>query len=67
MIGAVIFFFGLADLLLSWVGIDLYGSVLGIHLPDFIWNFSYWVAMGIGGLLWGSNRITDYFNGEDNQ
>ena len=60
-IGALVFLWGLADLVLSWMGTDLWGSV-GIQLPDLIWQFSHYVAMGIGFAIFSMGG-----SGDDNE
>lgn len=50
IIGGLIFLWGAADLVLSWGGTDLWGSV-GIQLPDIIWQYSHYAAMVIGGVI----------------
>ena len=47
----IIIAFGLADVGLSWVGIDVWGT-MGVTLPDVIWSYSGFIEMAIGyGLL----------------
>ncbi len=45
--GILLIIWGFADLGLSWMGTDLYGSI-GIQLSDAIYPFTHWIAMGIG-------------------
>jgi hypothetical protein len=50
--------FGLADVGLSWVDIDVWGAI-GVTLPDAIWSYSGFIEMAIGyGLLklWGMGK-----------
>lgn len=51
IVGSILVLFGLADLVSSFMEIDLWGGVLGIQLPDIIWKFSAYIEMLIGYLL----------------
>lgn len=45
--GILLVVWGFADLGLSWGGTDLYYEI-GINLPNAIYPFTHWIAMGIG-------------------
>ncbi|MBM7069833.1 hypothetical protein [Actibacterium sp. 188UL27-1] len=49
-LGGAIFLWGAADLVLSWTGMDLWAEV-GVTLPEFIWQFSHYAAMALGGVI----------------
>ncbi len=51
IVGAILCLFGLADLVSSFMEIDLWGGVLGIQLPEIIWKFSAYIEMLVGYLL----------------
>ena len=57
----LVFLWVLADLILSWMGTDLWASV-GIRLPDLIWQFSHYAAMGIGAVIFSMGG-----SGDDNE
>ena len=45
--GILLIIWGFADLGLSWNQVDLYYEI-GINLPNSIYPFTHWIAMGIG-------------------
>lgn len=47
IIGIIIILWGVADFGLSWVGTDLYLEI-GINLPLWLYQWTAWIAMGIG-------------------
>jgi|TARA_B110000438_G_scaffold284078_1_gene312758 hypothetical protein len=47
IVGILLIIWGFADLGLSWAGTDLYYAI-GIELPNAIYPFTHWIAMGIG-------------------
>ena len=51
IVGGILCLFGLADLVSSFMEIDLWGGVLGIQLPEIIWKFSAYIEMLVGYLL----------------
>ena len=51
IIGGLLVLFGLVDLGGSFAGIDVWGDWIGVNLPEFLWRFSAWIEMGIGGFL----------------
>lgn len=55
ILGGLLFLWGLADFILSWIGTDLYWE-LGVTVPEDIYPFTAWIAMGIGGLLYQAGR-----------
>ena len=46
-IGIILIVWGVADVGLSWTGTDIYWEI-GINLPEVIYPFTHWVAIGIG-------------------
>lgn len=47
IVGILIMLFGLVDLVGSFTGFDLWGTI-GIQLPDLIWKYSAYIEMAIG-------------------
>ena len=57
ILGILLIVWGIADWGLSWTGVDVWWEI-GIELPDSIYQFTHWISMGIGYLLFkisGSN------------
>ena len=50
IVGAILVIFGLVDLIGSFAGFDLWGT-LGIALPDIIWSFSAYIEIALGAFL----------------
>ncbi len=48
--GVLIFLFGLVDLIGSFVGFDLWGT-LGVGLPGILWSYSAYIELVVGGAL----------------
>lgn len=51
IIGGLFIAFGLVDLVGSYTGLDVWGEWIGLDLPEAIWSFTAYIAMGIGYLL----------------
>ncbi len=47
IVGILIIVFGLVDLIGSFTGFDLWGTI-GIELPEVIWRFSAYIEIAIG-------------------
>ena len=54
IIGVILILFGLADLIGSFMGFDLWGGYIGIELPEILWRFSAYIEIGIGYFLFTS-------------
>ena len=56
IIGILLIVFGLVDLIGSFAGFDLWGTI-GIHLPDLLWKYSSYIEMiaGYGLMQLGSS------------
>ena len=39
------------DWFMSTDGVDVYYDWFGIYLPDAIYDYSHWIAMGMGSIL----------------
>ena len=51
ILGILLILFGLVDLIGSFTGFDLWGTI-GIQLPDIIWQYSAYIEMIVGyGLM----------------
>ena len=46
---------GIVDVGLSWIGIDLYWEI-GINLPDWLYPWTAWIALGIGGAIFSIGK-----------
>ncbi len=53
--GALLFLSGLVDLLGSFAGFDLWGTV-GVPLPEIIWRYSAYIELLGGGFLFNLGR-----------
>ena len=51
-IGSIIAIFGLGDILLSFIGIDIYAE-MGIILPGWLYMFTGIIAMVVGSVIYG--------------
>ncbi len=49
--GVLLFMWGGLDWFMSGQEVDVYDDWFGIYLPDAIYNFSHWIAMGLGSIL----------------
>ena len=58
IVGIILIVWGFADLGLSWAGTDLYWKI-GIELPDVIYPFTHWIAMGIGYAIYRIGKPSD--------
>ncbi|MEJ2043164.1 MAG: hypothetical protein P8X74_14425 [Reinekea sp.] len=47
-IGGILFAFGLADLIGSFTGLDLWGEKIGVQLPELLWRYSAYLEMMLG-------------------
>ncbi len=47
-LGYVLVVFGFADFGLSWVGVDVWGEIIGVQLPALLWTFSGMIEIAIG-------------------
>ena len=49
--GSLLFMWGGLDWFMSSQEVDVYYDWFGIYLPDAIYNYSHWIAMGVGSML----------------
>ena len=54
--GLLLFIWGALDWIMSESEVDVYLDWLGIYLPDAIYNYSHWIAMGLGSMLFTAGR-----------
>lgn len=52
IIGGVIVAFGLADLVGSFTGVDVWGEYIGVVLPEIIWSYTSYIEIGLGYLMY---------------
>ena len=52
IIGIVIALFGIADLVGSYADFDLWTDYIGVQLPDTLWNYSHYIEIAIGVVLY---------------
>ena len=58
ILGAILVLIGVIDFVGSYMDFDLWGT-LGVPLPDIVWQFSHFIAAGLGIALWGLGEATD--------
>ena len=54
--GVLLFMWGGLDWFMSSQEVDVYYDWLGISLPEAIWSFSPWIAMGVGSMLFAAGN-----------
>ena len=54
--GVLLFLWGVLDFFMSGSGVDVYYDSFGIYLPDEIYDYSHWIAMALGSILFASGR-----------
>ncbi len=57
--GIVLIVFGVADFGGSFVGYDLWGGVIGVQLPEVVWQYSAYAEIVIGYLLYNFSSKID--------
>lgn len=56
-LGYVLVLFGFADFGLSYMGTDLWGEIIGVQLPEAIWQYSGMIEAATGfGIVGLANR-----------
>jgi len=50
IIAILIFLWGIADLVLSFLDFDLY-SEIGINVPEWLWTWTAFIAIGLGAFI----------------
>lgn len=50
-LGVLLFMWGALDFFMSQSEVDIYYDWLGIYLPDAIFNYSHWIAMALGSVI----------------
>lgn len=52
--GALLAMWGVLDFIMDKNGTDIYYDWLGIYLPDWLYNWSPWIAVAIGMTIYRS-------------
>ena len=52
IIGGILIAFGITDVVLSWIGIDVWGEWIGVDLPYFIWYVAGYIEVGVGYFIY---------------
>lgn len=60
IVGILIILFGIVDLIGSFTGFDLWGTI-GIALPDIIWQYSAYIEIAIG------YGVMSFFDSDDEE
>ena len=55
IIGVILILWGIADFGLSWIDRDLYLEI-GINVPDWLWQWTAWIAIGIGSVIFSLGK-----------
>ena len=66
LFGGLFVGWGLLDVFLSKIDIDLYGN-LGLIIPDFLWHTAHWIAMGVGAVMIAIGRYIGSPKGENTE
>ena len=54
--GVLLFLWGVLDYIMGESGVDVYYDWFGIALPAEIFNYSHWIAMALGSVLFTTGR-----------
>ena len=54
--GSLLFMWGGLDWFMSFQEVDVYYDWFGIYLPDAIYNYSHWIAMGLGSIIFAAGN-----------
>ena len=54
--GVLLFMWGGLDYIMSMQDVDVYYDWFGIYLPDAIYNYSHWVAMALGSIIFAAGK-----------
>ncbi len=65
IIGGILVVFGLADLIGSFTGYDLWGGVIGVQLPDIIWKYSAYGELLVGYFIFKAGMSTSDDSAEE--
>jgi len=60
IIGIVLILIGIVDFGGTYAEFDLWGGFIGVQLPEFLWQYSAYIEIGLGYLLMnlGSSKRT---------
>jgi len=59
VVGVIFIIFGLIDAGGSWLGFDLWYSIIGFDLPGILWYASGFIELGIGYFLLNLGNESD--------
>ena len=59
IIGGLLVAFGIADVIGSYAGVDVWGEWIGVQLPAAIWSFSAYIEIGLGYFLFNLGSGSD--------
>jgi hypothetical protein len=54
--GVLLFMWGGLDYFMGTQEVDVYYDWFGIYLPDAIFNYSHWIAMALGSIIFTAGR-----------
>ena len=54
--GVLLFMWGGLDFIMSMQEVDVYYDWFGIYLPDAIYNYSHWIAMALGSVIFAAGK-----------
>lgn len=52
--GTLLFMWGGLDWFMGSQDVDIYYDWFGVYLPDAIYNYSHWLAMGLGSMIFAA-------------
>ena len=54
--GVLLFMWGGLDFIMGMQEVDIYYDWFGIYLPDAIYAYSHWIAMGLGSVIFAAGK-----------
>ena len=68
IVGIIVIVFGIADIGISYLGVDLWGEYIGVELPELIWTYSGFIEVAIGyGLMKLAGKGQDEEGGKEDE
>ena len=58
LLGGLLIMLGMADFFLGLNEIDIYLEVFNYYVPDSLWNWTPWIAVFIGTVLYRAGTTT---------
>ena len=59
ILGIIVIIFGVADLIGSYTGYDLWTDYIKVDLPDTLWQFSHYIEIAIGAVIFKLGTLGD--------